>query len=543
VYDNFAKRGIKCISERQIHEATMCFLKSHWENAGGFNEHGCGEGAGMIDGFEDKVNPDLDIGKLMVCVCHKKNTCNKAMFLNNSFNAEYTFQDGVIPLIKEAIDHPLYKDRVRFCFKYPSRSRPDLFKSTLNKYVSLLSNKYDYNFIFSFDEDDVTMNNDQIKSFLSDFRKNYQMEYTFNKSESKVHAINRDMNVPTFDILLLISDDMIPQVQDYDDIIVQDFKKYFPDYDGMLNYNDGLRADWPKLCTLTVYGDLYFKRFGYIYNPEYTSVYCDQEQTDVGRILKKIQDIDRCIVKHCWSEPAFQDTLRLTTESPDMYAKDLAVYQRRKSTLFDIVKPAKNNIWLSILIPSLPSRLDKLTRLVKKFETLINNDSRYELLVIIDNKQRTIGSKRNELLSLAKGRYFVFIDDDDDVHPDYIYVLTSIFQDMKNDEIDLITYNQDSCLNGVDHFIIDSSIQNKSNDLISNEGPWQPVYKRLPWIWSVFKKELAKGCKFPDKNYNEDVEFLAQILPKVKMQLKTDSVLHFYNFDKNLTETQKGISS
>ena len=52
---------INCISPRQIHEATMCMLKSHFESTNGFNERGNGEGALFIDGHEQKVNAKLDI--------------------------------------------------------------------------------------------------------------------------------------------------------------------------------------------------------------------------------------------------------------------------------------------------------------------------------------------------------------------------------------------------------------------------------------------------------------------------------------------------
>ena len=65
---NFKKVSISCMSPRQIHEATMCMLKSHWEITGGFNERGNGEGAKLIDGHETKVNSKLDISKLMVCL-------------------------------------------------------------------------------------------------------------------------------------------------------------------------------------------------------------------------------------------------------------------------------------------------------------------------------------------------------------------------------------------------------------------------------------------------------------------------------------------
>ena len=281
VNHNFKKMSINCISPRQIHEATMCMLKSHFESTNGFNERGNGEGALLIDGHEQKVNAKLDISKLMVCVCHNNNTCNKEMFLKLAKPAEFPLSEEIMNMIRECSG---CNSRVRFCFKYATRERPVQFMKTLDTYLELLSYKHDYNFVISMDTNDTSMNNDTIKEYLNKKRQIVQLEYFYGESKNKIDAINRDMIAPTFNILVLISDDMIPEVQGYDDIIVNEFSKHYPDYDGMLNFNDGFRSDWPLLCTLTVYGFKYYQRFGYIYHPDYESVYCDREQTDVGRI-------------------------------------------------------------------------------------------------------------------------------------------------------------------------------------------------------------------------------------------------------------------
>ncbi|HRB54711.1 MAG TPA: glycosyltransferase family A protein, partial [Bacteroidia bacterium] len=43
-----------------------------------------------------------------------------------------------------------------------------------------------------------------------------------------------------------------------------------------------------------------------------------------------------------------------------------------------------------------------------------------EILTDIDNGQKTIGQKRNELVEKSKGKYVAFIDDDDMVSPFYL---------------------------------------------------------------------------------------------------------------------------
>ena len=49
-----------------------------------------------------------------------------------------------------------------------------------------------------------------------------------------------------------------------------------------------------------------------------------------------------------------------------------------------------------------------------------------EVIVLYDNKKRTIGQKRNALLDLAQGNHLVFLDDDDRISDDYILSIMEI---------------------------------------------------------------------------------------------------------------------
>lgn len=336
VRHGFKKLSINCVSPRQIHEATMCMLKSHWKRCGGFAPRGNGEGSLLIDGNESDVNGKLDISKIMVCICHDRNTCQKDMFIELGNPADFPLDDEAKDLISSCLSHPLYGKRSKICFKYPSRQRPEIFKATFDRYLEYLSWEHEYMFVVSMDADDTTMNNDDIKLFLDSRRKRVQIEYYYGTSKNKIDACNRDMVAPCADIIVLVSDDMIPQVRGFDDVMVRDMKTHFPDYDGMLNYNDGFRNDWPNICTLTVYGMKYYRRFGYIYNAEYESVYADNEQTRVGRMLGRIRDIDNVLIRHEWNKPEYNDDLRVRTENPSSYEKDRKTFEEREKRNFDL---------------------------------------------------------------------------------------------------------------------------------------------------------------------------------------------------------------
>jgi len=185
------------------------------------------------------------------------------------------------------------------------------------------------------DADDATMCNEDMYEWLSTRQKNASINYYIGNSKTKIQACNADLDGIEGDVLLLASDDMNPQIMGYDDIIFKSFEQTFPDYNGAIKFWDGLRQKEDPLMTLTVMGFPLYKQFGYVYNPEYTSVYCDDEQTRVCGALGKLARCDSCIIKHEWSGEAW-DELHARNENKEMYAIDSVVFQRRLSNKFDM---------------------------------------------------------------------------------------------------------------------------------------------------------------------------------------------------------------
>jgi len=202
---------------------------------------------------------------------------------------------------------------LKFLFKYPSRGRPEKFKEILNKWYSMLSGKHECHFVVTLDSDDKTMNNPVMRAWLANdaaidsiqrpvlgMAKRKNFHYQFGNSQTKVEACNADMYiVKDWDIVVLVSDDMLPQVQGYDDIIANDMQKYFPALDGALHYNDGLHGN-NTLITLSIMGRKLYDYFGYIYHPDYNSFYCDTEFTQVVKKIDKYKYIPEIIVRHQW---------------------------------------------------------------------------------------------------------------------------------------------------------------------------------------------------------------------------------------------------
>lgn len=185
-------------------------------------------------------------------------------------------------------------DDYKLLVKFPTRGRPDKFFTVLDRYYHFARRKHLTSFLITCDQDDPTMNNDAVRQRLQD---NYKgMTVVFGNSTSKIEAVNADMaHAPDYDIILLASDDMVPEEDGYDETISNEMRKNYPDTDGVLWFFDGFRRD---LNTLSILGKKYYERFGYIYHPSYKSFWCDNEFTEVANQLGKQTFIDKVVIRH-----------------------------------------------------------------------------------------------------------------------------------------------------------------------------------------------------------------------------------------------------
>lgn len=179
---------------------------------------------------------------------------------------------------------------------------------------------------------------------------------------------------------------------------------------------------------------------------------------------------------------------------------------------------------LSILIPSIPERLDKLKYLYDKLLHQIG-DKPVEVIAVVDNKKRTIGEKRNNVKALAKGEYFMMLDDDDDIN---LHFIDSVLEAIEKD-VDVITFKQ-RCRNidGTD-YLVTFGLKNEIEHNVSGS-----VYldcKRPAWHCCVWKTEHFQKVQFPEVNYGEDMYFQEMANGMARTEYHIDKVLHFYNFD------------
>jgi len=181
---------------------------------------------------------------------------------------------------------------------------------------------------------------------------------------------------------------------------------------------------------------------------------------------------------------------------------------------------------LSILTPGIPKRLLKIAKLCEMFQTQIG-DQAVEHLVLIDNKRRTVGEKRDALLRAARGRYVAFLDDDDLPEPEYVQ---SILEAAKTVP-DVITFRQRVIYNG-DLGEVEFRLGNP------NEA-FQPGHltRRNAWHVCAWRRSLAIMSGFPASNYGEDWQFAAPLCAMEGLkEFHIPRVLHNYIHNAATTE-------
>jgi hypothetical protein len=179
----------------------------------------------------------------------------------------------------------------------------------------------------------------------------------------------------------------------------------------------------------------------------------------------------------------------------------------------------------SILICTLPDRYDYLKRLQS---ILVPQTSKYPGQVEIRYHDAGVstptGTKRNDLISVAEGEYFSFIDDDDVPASTYV---RDILKALESNP-DVVTFNgwmTTDSLARVD-FII-----KLGEAYEAREGK----YYRWPNHLTVMKKSAVESVKFQDIWQGEDYRWCKEIRDKglLKTSVHIEKDLYWYDYVSN----------
>lgn len=216
---------------------------------------------------------------------------------------------------------------MKIIVQLPTRERPDRFGTARLAMLNRATRPHDLRFNFVIDDDD-----NATERHIAHHVNLHNTHVSKGPRTSKIEACNRGLpgNEP-WDIVVLASDDMLCQVKGWDDIIRQDMQREFPDTDGCLWYPDGHQTN---LCTLAVMGRKAFDRDGYIYRPEYKSLWADNEWTETWGERGKLWRSDQQLFTHVHPGWGTAKMDRLYTFNNRFDKEDRDTYIRHKAQGF-----------------------------------------------------------------------------------------------------------------------------------------------------------------------------------------------------------------
>lgn len=188
---------------------------------------------------------------------------------------------------------------------------------------------------------------------------------------------------------------------------------------------------------------------------------------------------------------------------------------------------------LSILISTLTSRAALLGPLLLKLSHQLHQlpVQDVEIVVFEDQKEHTVGWKRNRLIDEARGIFVCFVDDDDDISDDYVWQLREAI--MRNPKVDCVGFRGLMSVAGQGSRQVHYSLENTAN--MESGG----TYYRYPGHLTPVRKEKVLECRFPDQSFGEDADFSMQLARRkcLRSEAFVDKVLYHYQFNPHTSET------
>lgn len=194
---------------------------------------------------------------------------------------------------------------------------------------------------------------------------------------------------------------------------------------------------------------------------------------------------------------------------------------------------------LTILIPTISERramCDTLVRLLQRDIERGGYSGLVEIIICEDNKEASIGFKRNYLARQCKTEYCVMVDDDDMLSehyfdkvlplltkgPDCVTYLEGIYSDGKHVQTAIHSNKLSRWENGVklDKFVYD--------------------YGRTPFCKDIIKTSIVKEIGFKDMRFGEDADFAGRlkISGLIKKEAHINEIMYIYHMPGAMTTAQ-----
>jgi len=178
---------------------------------------------------------------------------------------------------------------------------------------------------------------------------------------------------------------------------------------------------------------------------------------------------------------------------------------------------------LQILIPSLESRREMLDALIQELSRQITANSLEKEVGIaryMDAGILHIGKKRNDLIQNSKAEYVCFLDDDDWVDPNYVYIQHYGACQGK----DTVELRGIYTTNGHNPTPFIHSV--RYNRYFGKSG----CYYRPPNHLNAIRRELITDFKFPEISFGEDTDWAMRICEAGILKTETKILQPIYHY-------------
>ena len=178
----------------------------------------------------------------------------------------------------------------KFSLVHPSRGRPEPAWRCMRMWLSRASDHNPIEYVISLDRDDA-------KGYLEFIREGtgkLDFKVVIGPNENIVQALNRGAKAATGDVLIYLSDDFECPMN-WDREIQKAVLAKTDSNDWVLGVFDGHQKNTQ---TISIMSRTYYKRFGYMYYPDYISMWADPDFTETAKALGKLLDGFHLTFKH-----------------------------------------------------------------------------------------------------------------------------------------------------------------------------------------------------------------------------------------------------
>lgn len=180
---------------------------------------------------------------------------------------------------------------------------------------------------------------------------------------------------------------------------------------------------------------------------------------------------------------------------------------------------------LSILIPTIERHKKLFDELMID---LLNQQQKFigQTEILVDDREGVVtGTKRNNLISLSKGKYIAFIDSDDKVPEDYLETVLPLIE---TGIPDCLSLRGIMTTDGKNPEVFEHSIKYSKWRTTDN----YVKYERYPNHLNVIRSTIARQFKFPEITIGEDHVWSTKIHESglLKNEVFIDKVLYYYKY-------------